>query len=895
MTFWRKEEDWKKGFSTAWTPILPNIFCISELSRDIQKVLSLSYIARLCNVARWLRRVHLPHGNARDTHSIIQSGLIPGRSNIRDKQSKIFTAVNPMYASQDPEEVQYDLQKPRITVHKNVDRNTSHVLLHSAHTEWCVTPHWLKNVFMRITPYSWSSTTCSWLIICSLSVFLVLFLSVCLSYPLLFSSHFYLHSVPNLFFHVDSAEANNHCKSSNQEFCPLAEFTPPSGYEPKLLDDFHCSGTTENIFQEQSSDKDAVPSYLCDAELILSEGEMITLLQVMNNFDDINYFCTKNYQNKIGVFVKLIWKVLMRWKNCFEFKSHESRSLREEDWSKIKTLLRTHGQNSGTSEWRSIVSMIREILRIAESVQSGLSHVPSQPALFPLYRDPRGLLSRNDNPSDIWNTQIFSGNVFANPATSSSSLYPRGFNPWISNVTEHTSSHVTSERQMPGTALDPRCQPGPWRYTTLSQREGQKKGRGQKRERDKKKRERQKRERQKKREGDKKGEDGQERGRGRQERGEGDKKKERRDKKRRRETKKEGEKTGREGGHRKGEERHRKRHRRGREREDTGRRREGERRWRRREGGQSRRTSRETSREKKGSKRRQKGAGKRVSCGSRPTMRQISSPAVRIIRHRAEKGNRGSKPIARVSLTSLIFFDHLHHHCRPLRFCRHFLRQTQFQFALPLRTRRKPLAPHFAKVRETCCHSTTSRCHRHVWSDPLYWKVVGSFLQQPRTTPPHGESMRRPVEPVPWDREAPTSGTLSMIGFLFFNNVHNFLLSESEYQCFAKGSLCNNWKNISPVPRRPFSAKGWSYSRLSHAKFLPSLADAERDVPTSPRHFWLPAPLSLLSQSMSFDTRMTWPSFHKYPRPQSLCHPPNKKETVWWARVQGSLLGKKAL
>ena len=37
----------------------------------------------------------------------------------------------------------------------------------------------------------------------------------------------------------------------------------------------------------------------------------------------------------------------------------------------------------------------------AESVRSGPSHVPSQPALFPLYRDPRGLLSRSDLPPNI--------------------------------------------------------------------------------------------------------------------------------------------------------------------------------------------------------------------------------------------------------------------------------------------------------------------------------------------------------------------------------------------------------------------------------------------------------------------------------------------------------------
>ena len=43
------------------------------------------------------------------------------------------------------------------------------------------------------------------------SLFFALFLSVCLSYPLLFSSHFYLYSALNLFLHVDDAKANKHC------------------------------------------------------------------------------------------------------------------------------------------------------------------------------------------------------------------------------------------------------------------------------------------------------------------------------------------------------------------------------------------------------------------------------------------------------------------------------------------------------------------------------------------------------------------------------------------------------------------------------------------------------------------------------------------------------------
>ena len=102
----------------------------------------------------------------------------------------------------------------------------------------------------------------------------------------------------------------------------------------------------------------------------------------------------------------------------------------------------------------------------AESVRSGLSHVPSQPALLPPCRDPGGMLSRpggmlsrKDKPPDIWDSHGISGKrFFVNPLASSSSPYPKGFNPWISDVTEDTSPHVTSERQNPDTASDPRCQ-----------------------------------------------------------------------------------------------------------------------------------------------------------------------------------------------------------------------------------------------------------------------------------------------------------------------------------------------------------------------------------------------------------------------------------------------------
>ena len=101
----------------------------------------------------------------------------------------------------------------------------------------------------------------------------------------------------------------------------------------------------------------------------------------------------------------------------------------------------------------------------AESIRSGNSHVTSQPVSLPPHPIPGGIVScslgrpsRKDVPPSIWDTHGFS---FVNPTASSSAPYPQESNPWISNVSEHTSPHVMSESQTPNTALDPRCQPGP--------------------------------------------------------------------------------------------------------------------------------------------------------------------------------------------------------------------------------------------------------------------------------------------------------------------------------------------------------------------------------------------------------------------------------------------------
>ena len=51
-------------------------------------------------------------------------------------------------------------------------------------------------------------------------------------------------------------------------------------------------------------------------EVIGSQREEIILLfKEMNNFDEINNFSMNNYWTRIGIIVKLIQKVSMRWKN----------------------------------------------------------------------------------------------------------------------------------------------------------------------------------------------------------------------------------------------------------------------------------------------------------------------------------------------------------------------------------------------------------------------------------------------------------------------------------------------------------------------------------------------------------------------------------------------------
>ena len=193
----------------------------------------------------------------------------------------------------------------------------------------------------------------------------------------------------------------------------------------------------------------------------LKGEKFIVLIKETNDFDEINNFFMNNYQNKIGIFVKFICKVFMRWKNWSDFKVLLSTQLRGENWSKIDILSLNSLARYRNYRMKSIVRMIREFLKMLNQYAVHYPTFPVNQRYSHLFCDPGWLLSRSDKPPYTWNTHGISGNVFVNPTASSSTPYPGGINPWISNVSEHTSPHVMSERQTPDTVLTPRFQTGP--------------------------------------------------------------------------------------------------------------------------------------------------------------------------------------------------------------------------------------------------------------------------------------------------------------------------------------------------------------------------------------------------------------------------------------------------
>ena len=58
--------------------------------------------------------------------------------------------------------------------------------------------------------------------------------------------------------------------------------------------------------------------------LSLNEDNFIVLIKETNNIDEIKNLFMNNCWNKVWIFVKLMRKILMRWKNWSDFKDLRS-------------------------------------------------------------------------------------------------------------------------------------------------------------------------------------------------------------------------------------------------------------------------------------------------------------------------------------------------------------------------------------------------------------------------------------------------------------------------------------------------------------------------------------------------------------------------------------------
>ena len=129
---------WQKGygekcFSTDWTLNISNISNISRQWRDIQEELSKIQHRKTMYCCRMTSPI------ASTTSGTLTTCMPSSRVDwFREEEVSrgtgspcLFTAVNPMYANQDQEEVQYDLDKPRIAVYKKHLENSPN------NRRWC--------------------------------------------------------------------------------------------------------------------------------------------------------------------------------------------------------------------------------------------------------------------------------------------------------------------------------------------------------------------------------------------------------------------------------------------------------------------------------------------------------------------------------------------------------------------------------------------------------------------------------------------------------------------------------------------------------------------------------------------------------------------------------------
>ena len=367
----------------------------------------------------------------------------------------------------------------------------------------------------------------------------------------------------------------------------MAKHNPLTGYEPKLLDDFHYSETSAAIFQDESGDIDTEPKHSCDAHLddeivgkalswplfIQERQEPADRRQAYHSYEESllpaqSFFAHTNtgrpvYEpcssqkrksgrdlenERIRILLERQKKQILGevkteiQKHEFqadsdrrsiqeltgiidsqrreidhtiasdeqsrrdqsllqEQRSEQNRDLRE---AHIKSLHEMEELKRVQASRFDTISRRRRLIEDQDTINELTGKIQELQNEINCMNGSRDFQDAVDNPTfpvnqrfshlfeilaECWAVlwecraatigrqvfgirRVYRETFFANPPASSSSPCPGGFNHWMSNGTQDTSPHVTSERQIPETALDPRFQSGPSARNSSDPKEG---------------------------------------------------------------------------------------------------------------------------------------------------------------------------------------------------------------------------------------------------------------------------------------------------------------------------------------------------------------------------------------------------------------------------------------
>ena len=178
------------------------------------------------------------------------------------------------------------------------------------------------------------------------------------------------------------------------------------------------------------------------------------VLKQKNAVDKIINFFMNSCWSKTGIFVKLMSKVSMKWKNWSDFRGLHSTQVQEKDWSKIMILSWNSLARYRNCEMKLIVWMIQEIFKMLNQYAVDIPTLPVNLCFSHLSRswwNAKPFYS-NAEPQrwaakHLGHNMEFRETFFAIPDGSSSAPYPQELNPWSSHMSEPINSSVAEKNE----------------------------------------------------------------------------------------------------------------------------------------------------------------------------------------------------------------------------------------------------------------------------------------------------------------------------------------------------------------------------------------------------------------------------------------------------------------